>query len=105
MVGTLEDALMKRRDPDELSDFDREMIPATVRLDLPLHLGSRDLARSGDLLIALGNRLKALATVIDESERSLLFRAMWVAKEVRRKLLVNSVDSKSNKVIKHKILR
>jgi len=102
MVGKNEDFI--REPHEDLGVLDREMLPRTFRLDIPID-HSRDLRRSAVLLRALAGRLEFLSAQTADDERSLLFQAVWAGKMCRRQLIKNIVDSKTNKVARHKILR
>lgn len=104
MVGTLEQALDNMAPKEDLGLLDGDMLPATMRLDIPLD-HSRSLRQSAEVLRALAGRLEVLSARTDADERSLLFEALYHGKMARRKLIEKVKDSRTNKVARHKILR
>ena len=97
VAGTNEQWAEAMAPKEDLGLLDRDMIPRTFRLDVPLD-HSRDLRRSAALLRSLAGQLEFLSAETSEDERSILFQALWAGKMCRRKLIKNTVDSKTNKV-------
>lgn len=93
MVGTLEEYVAKKmptrveiQPEDELSDMDRVIIGLTaIRFLIPVQDVFK-LRRVGEMLIALGERLKALSYQHDKPKREQLFLMASELRDVRDRI-------------------
>lgn len=83
MVGTKEQAIedmRKKRDPEELSQFDKDIIGATCRLEIPFR-DKFKMRKTAELLRGYAEQLDNFSRRTDLPDRAILF---FLREEARR---------------------
>jgi|SRR5579859_3896988 len=87
MVGTLEEALARKKEGEELTDFDREVARAFGSKNLRIPMTSAvNLRRVADIMHGLATELDRLSRRGDLSSRSIIIEARWLIDQANMKI-------------------